>query len=68
MDNNIGKIDVFNTLYEVQNISFLNNFLKCRNNISYSNIFENINNINIQDLKILIILTFNFKQSYQTYF
>ena len=54
IDNNIGKIDVFNTLYEVQNFAYLNNFLINRDNISYSDIFENIDKSNINKLQILL--------------
>jgi hypothetical protein len=62
IDNNIGKIDVFNTLYDLQNLASLNNnfvflnnnFILNNDNISYSNIFDHINYLKIDIIKILL--------------
>ena len=55
MNNNIGKIDVFNTIYDVQNLASLNHiFVSSIENISYSNIFDNINYLNIDIIQILL--------------
>lgn len=54
--NNVGKIDVFNTLYDIQNLAFLNNnFILNNDNISYSNIFDHINYLKINIIKILLL-------------
>ena len=55
MNDNIGKIDVFNTIYDVQNFSSLNHtFVSSIDNISHSNIFDNFNYLNIDIIKILL--------------
>jgi len=54
MDNNIGKIDVFNTLYyETRSITVMNKILECKN-IDLSDIFENIDIFNNTKVQLLL--------------